>query len=206
MKLNDKHRLFVEAYVGDPVQAMRFAGYSGTDPYLKARGEELLETPQVQEALRQRGQYLAKTGQAIAGKEEIQLWWTNIMRNEDESMRPELDSNGITKSDTNVPWPIRIKASENLAKSQSMFVEHLKIDQQVTITDLVSQAYQKVNDEDIDAIEAEYERIRKKEQIEAAPQAADFVPLAIESTPPVPAHPPEPQNATEAKFRLEDWI
>ena len=40
--LSPKHRLFVEAYSGDTIQAMQVAGYVGQPAQLEARGKELL--------------------------------------------------------------------------------------------------------------------------------------------------------------------
>lgn len=167
-KLNQKHRLFVEAYLGDVVEAMQLAGFEGTSQKLKTQGDELLKQPLIIEAIRQRAKYNDSTAKIIATREERQAFWTSLMRNNDPHYIPEVNDKGVTKPIENLPLPIRIKASELLGKSETDFVEKLDMSHSLTITDVITQAY-KIDLADVDAIEAQYEiqRQQKNKAIEA---------------------------------------
>lgn len=158
-KLNHKHRLFIEAYLGDALQAMRIAGFEGTDKQLEKQGDDLLKQPLIIEAIRQRSLYLNSTAKIIATREERQAFWTSLMRNDDPHYKPEINDKGVTKPIENLPLPIRIKASELLGKSETDFVERIDMTNTLTITDLVQEAYS-IKFDDLDAIEAQYEHAR----------------------------------------------
>lgn len=163
--LSKAHRLFVEAYDGDVVYACRIAGIGGasaSDAYLKRKGEELLKEPLILEAIKDRSKYILSTKHAIATREERQALWTAIMKNQDPHRKEEVDSNGVPIPEGNIPLPIRLKASELLGKSEADFVEKIDMSVQHTLTDLIAQSYQ--DDTPIEAIEAEYKRIKEKRE------------------------------------------
>lgn len=174
MNLTKRHRLFVEAWDGtNRVAAMRLAGYEGTDEYLKRRADDLLKQPLIQEAIRMRSEYSAKTETAIADRKARQEWWTKLMYNKDEDAHPEVDKKtGVSVPKVNVPYNVRVKASELLGKSEGDFSETLRLEGTLSISELITQA-QSIPDDELDAIEAEYyEKTGKVEQV-PAPETED---------------------------------
>lgn len=164
-KINEKHKQFVLAYNGNAAEAMRVAGYTGTTEYLEKRGNELLKTPDIAEALKERSRYLASSLRIIAQTEEIQSFWSDIMRNSDPYIKPVVDKNGVTQPEENIPLASRLKASEQLAKSQGMFIERIDIRSQVSFVEIVQDAYS-ISDAELAKIELAYETNRKR-KIEA---------------------------------------
>jgi len=160
-KLNEKHKLFIKSYIGDSATAMQAAGYVGTRQELEKRGNDLLKTPAIADAIRERSKYLASSIRMIAQTEEIQGFWSDIMRNSDPYHIPEVDANGGTLPQTNIPLPTRIKASEQLAKSQGMFIERIDVRSQVSFVEIIQDAYS-ISDSDLQRIEAEYEHNRQR--------------------------------------------
>lgn len=158
LKLTNKHRLFVETYEGDVLTAMRIAGFEGTDKKLTTEGNALLQDALIIQAIQERSKYLASTMKAIATRTERQAWWTSIMRNEDPNAKPEINDKGVTQPVGNIPLPVRIKASELLGKSETDFIERMDVNHQLSISDVIKEAYSISND-DLPAIEAEYERL-----------------------------------------------
>ena len=162
-----KKRLFIEAFDGDnTVEAMRVAGYSGAEQYLKTKAKTFLQDPHIVKAIEQRNDYLDSTTKVIATRTERQAFWTSIMRNnsEDLNINPEYDVNGLPKKiEANISLSARMKASELLGKSETDFVDRLDINHNITITDIVQQSYA-ISHEDIDAIEAQYERLKDQKK------------------------------------------
>lgn len=167
-ELNNKHRLFVEAYTGNNIEAMRIAGFTGTDGYLNQKAEELLADPLIMEAIKQRSKYRAKLLDTIAGREERQALWTAVMRNEDPHARKEVDPiTNVPKPLENIPLATRLKASELLGKSEQDFVDKVELTGQMTITDVITKSY-KLNQKDdasIEEIEAEYYRAQESRSL-----------------------------------------
>lgn len=143
---------------------MRVAGYMGSDKYLSQKATQLLSKPQIVQAIKDRSLYIATSKKAIADREERQKLWTDIMRNNDPYHKEEFDSNGVPIKETNIPIVTRLKASELLGKSEADFIDKLDVQQNVTITELIKQSYSTTDD--IDAIEAEYEELREKKELQ----------------------------------------
>lgn len=167
--LTPKQRVFVQVWDGDAVNSMRIAGYSGTETFLKQEANSLLQEPLIQKAIKHRDDFKEGVKSKIADRQERQEFWTAIMRNEEPGRIEEKDGNGIPLPATNIPLPVRLKASETLGKSEIDFVEKVEMTAH-TITDLVSQSY-KV-EEDIESIEAEY--YRNKEKSKQLPSPSKF--------------------------------
>lgn len=170
-KLNDKMKQFVLAYTGDTAQAMQQAGYVGTRQELEKKGNELLKTPAIADAIRERSKYLASSVRMIAQTEEIQGFWSDIMRNNDPYHIPEVDANGVTKPPENLPLPTRLKSAELLAKSQGMFIERIDVRSQISFVEIIQDAYS-ISDSELSRIEAEYEHNRTR-KIEAKLKEAE---------------------------------
>jgi len=164
--LNKRHRLFVEAYAGDVLEAMKIAGWSGHEEHLTRKGNELLRQPLILDAIKHRTKYVAKTKKAIASKEDRQEWWSKLMFNKD----PNASKGGFDKHGNplpedyvpEVPMSARLKASELLGKSEGDFVDRIDIDANVSLTEIVMQSYKKDEEDDmsLEEIEAEYYRVR----------------------------------------------
>lgn len=167
--LSPKHRLFVEAYHGDVVEAMQVAGFVADPAILKKKGEDLLKNPTIQKAIRERSKYLAKTQTTIADREERQAFWTALMRNQDPNRVVEYTEHGVPKKFEPIPLAQRIKASELLGKSEVDFVERIDMSANLTVTDIITQAYSISNDE-LDAIEAEYNEVYHKDTAPIEPK------------------------------------
>lgn len=162
-KLSKMHRLFVEAFCGCPMEAAQIAGFGGTLESLRATGNRLLSDPLVLEAIKERSRYLNKMGNAIAVKDERQMFWTSIMNNKDPHHMVEKDSNGIDIPEGNIGMNMRLKASELLGKSEGDFVERLDITGTVSISDVIKESYD-INDKSLEDIEAEYMEVRSKKK------------------------------------------
>lgn len=183
-KITDKMKRFVLAYNGNAAEAMRMAGYVGTTQQLEQRGNDLLKDPHIAEAIRERSKQLASNIAIIAKTEEIQAWWSELMRNNDPYELPETDAAGATVPKGNIPLQHRISASEKLAKAQGMFIERIDINQNISITDMVEKSYS-IPDEDVEKIRLRYnEQIKKKQEAIVMKKAGD-------------AYEAEEQNETE---------
>lgn len=166
--LTKKHRLFVEAYDGDVINAMLAAGFSGVPDYLKNQGEQLLNNPLIAEAIKERSRYIAKTFKVIADREERQALWTAVMRNEDPHHKEERDANGVPIPEGNIPLTTRLKAAELLGKSEGDFIDNVHHTGSISFADLVSKSYQV--EESIEDIEAEYNVIQEKKKAKELPE------------------------------------
>lgn len=184
MQLTKKHRIFVEAFSGDVVDAMKQAGFTGAPGYLEQEGNKLLKNPTIREAISERSRYIASTIKTIATREERQKFWTDIMRNEDPNAHPEITPDGVSKPPENIPLSMRLKASELLGKSETDFIEKIDVHHNLSLSDVIKEAYT-ISNESLEAIEAEYERaynVKKQqkqitvvdvEDVENEPLAAD---------------------------------
>ncbi len=155
---------------------MLAAGFSGEPSYLKQKALDLLANPLIQEAIKERSKYMADTLKIVADRRERQALWTSIMRNEDPHYIQEKDANGIPIPETNINLQHRLKAAELLGKSEGDFIDNVNINANLSISDLILKSYK--DDTPIEDIEAEYERVKSPEQIEApilTPTLSSFI-------------------------------
>lgn len=174
-QLSSMHRLFVERFAGDPVDAMRYSGYNGSDLQCKIEGEKLLKLPLIQLAIEERDKYTTRTTAAIADRQERQAFWTSLMRNEDPYHKDKIDPI------TNAPVPpeplslqVRLKGSELLGKSETDFIEKVDMTTTHTISDIIMQSYKLPEAEDM-SIE-DIERMRLEAKRAAIPTTSKPVP------------------------------
>lgn len=119
VKLTEKQRRFVEAYMGEAngvaAEAARIAGYKGNNA--NVLGAQLTANPSVKAAIeeRQRGDPL------IATREERQRLWTSIARGEPQMQL--IDGKGVVRAPA---LRDRILALQHLAKASGDFVERVK--------------------------------------------------------------------------------
>ena len=172
--LNPKHRLFIEAYVGDEVKAMRLAGYNGTDSYLRHQAEKLLKEPLVLEALKHRDFFMDKAKKLKMDREDLQTFWSDIVKNQDPFAIEEFDPvTNVPKPKENIPIQARLKATELLGKSDGMFIDKLDVSGNVTITDLVQQSLKSTRS--VEEIEAEYNVIKQSNALLPEPTELDQI-------------------------------
>ncbi len=163
-KLSDKVRDFAKFYKGDLIEALQAAGYKGSEQYLRQLGNDLLRQPDVIKIIQENAKYLKSKAHLIADKEEIQVFLSNTMRNEDPEFKRVIGSDGAIKELDNITMPNRLKAAELLGKSQGMYVDRLDVSGKLTLTDIVRKAYT-VDDSDIEDIEAEYIRVKEEKKL-----------------------------------------
>lgn len=127
--LTRKQQAFVDAYTGNGTAAARAAGYRGTDNALGVQAHELLRSPKILEALKNRGQDLPASTRAavtqavtIATRAERQAFWTQTML------------------DVEADLGHRLRAAELLGKSEADFTEKLLVDAKLTLEDLLKKA------------------------------------------------------------------
>lgn len=162
--LTDKKKLFVEAFMGDPEQAARIAGYKGTSFQLRLKGEELLSDRQIQKALKHRVELEAQTNKIIATRQERQGFWSEVMRGKDPYASTNPDDPDF-EPPTKPPLAVRLKASEMLGKSEADFVDRVDMNVQHSISDIITQAYA-IDDKDIELDELDYGEVVEPLQIE----------------------------------------
>ena len=102
--MTPKQKRFTELYSGNAAEAARLAGYSEKTAY--SIGQELLNKPEIMERIQERESQ--RLSEAIANREERQIFWSSIMRNVEEKTAD------------------RLKASELLAKSNGDFLERVQ--------------------------------------------------------------------------------
>jgi len=139
VKLTEKQRRFVEAYMGEAVgnatEAARRAGYQSKGNALEAVGYRLSSHPAVRAAIeeRQRGDPL------IATREERQRFWTSVARGEPQMQL--IDGKGVIREPS---LRDRLLAAQHLAKASGDFVERIKhegsIGHEVVVVELPSNA------------------------------------------------------------------
>jgi hypothetical protein len=162
-RLLPKHRVFIEAFDGDPVEAARIAELSTTEDGLKRISKKLMKQPLIIKALEERSKYMDTTKRVIATREERQELWTKIMINEDPHLKPEYDSNNVPiKPLANIPLATRLKASELLGKSEADFVDKIDMTSKITLTDIILGSYATDSDRSLEDIEAEYKLIKNR--------------------------------------------
>ena len=166
MSLTKRQQQFINAYSGDILATMRAIGYGGSDSTLYAKGRDLLQNPEVQEALRSRYTYTVDQKKNIADKNDLMEWWTGLMKNKDEHGEPH----------DKVPLRERLKASELIGKAHIMFGEKKEVDHKVTITNIIEGAY-KLKDTDIEDIDFVEERGDEVAKELPMPQLKDKRPI-----------------------------
>ena len=158
-------RLFIDVWDGDPINSMRSAGFSGTDKELLAKAKKMLAQPNITQGIQSRTEFEQTAPQKVADRKERMLWWSDLMRNKDPHANVEHDANGVPKVNpehSNIPLSLRIKASENLSKAEGDFIQTVDMNQNISIVDVIAQSYSDDDeDEDIDAIEAQYNLLRE---------------------------------------------
>lgn len=162
--LSRKQDVFVKVFNGDIVEAMRFAGYVGTPDGLNKKGLELLRNEKVREALKKRGTYEESFRKAIATRDERLAFATALMRNTDPYGK--VDEYGKDSSEKEIPLQIRMKALETLSKAHGDFSETINHNHTHTVSELVLKSFDK-DMPSIEAIEAEYKRVREMQAITA---------------------------------------
>lgn len=170
MRIGPKQRTFIEAFTSDEseelLMAVRTAGFSGNDTYLRAMGRKMLNDLTVIKAITERDNYRESRNGVVATRLERQAFWTDLMRNDDKSAHPEYDANNLPKK-INIPLGSRIKASELLGRSETDFIEKVDVSGNISISDIIQSSYKELdNTDDLEFIEAEYHRSKEADEDE----------------------------------------
>ena len=113
--LTDKQAQFVKLYTGNNTESARLAGYSPKTA--KLTGHRLITNDTVKAAIQLRDNGSGPNKKAIATREDLQALWSEIAR------------------DSDIPWKDRIMASEKLAKSLGMFIDHIRVEDITQLSD-----------------------------------------------------------------------
>lgn len=159
---NAKLRRFVRAYEGDLVYALRVAGYQGTDIALQARGRELLQRPDIQQAIRNMSTKTDKREANLLTKIDRMEFLTGIVRNADLFERMVKDDYGQEVPPEPPSIAERLKALDMYNKMEGDYHTNLNVNHNHSITDLVLESFISVN-RPIEAIEADYKDMTGKE-------------------------------------------
>lgn len=160
--LSPKTRKFIRLYDGDIASSMRNAGFIGTEKQLTMNGRLLLAQPAVQAAIKELAQIQASEVSLVAKKDEILGFLSSTMRNEDPNHIKTV-KDGIVQEVDNIAITSRLKAAELLGKNAGMFVDRIEHSGSIGIMDIVKRA-QDDEDDDLDAIEAEYVRVSSNQK------------------------------------------
>lgn len=153
--LNYREVRFVKAYDGDVVYALRVAGYHGTDAVLEARGKELLNRPDMQNAIRV---YQAKNKQkegALLSKVDKMEFLASIVRNSDPYERPIIDSYGIEVPAPPPSMGERLKALDMYNKMEGEYHTNINVNHNLSMSELILSSFVD-NNRKLEDIEADY--------------------------------------------------
>ena len=103
--MTPRQKRFVEAFSGNASAAARAAGYSEKTAY--SQGERLLRNAEILSAIQEREN--RQLSALVADRTERQVFWTSIMRDENQRMGD------------------RLRASELLAKANGDFLERVEL-------------------------------------------------------------------------------
>lgn len=117
--ITPRHRKFVRIYNGNAAEAAENAGFC------RAHGAYLIKHPVILRMILDREDTDPETRKLIADKEELQKFWTNVVRGEEEITIITKDGKEIT---TSPEMKDRLKASELAGKSQAVFVDKQVVD------------------------------------------------------------------------------
>lgn len=153
---NPKISRFVRAYDGDLVYALRVAGYQGTDLALQAKGMELLQRMDVQQAIRNAVEKGGRREANLLTKIDRMEFLSAIVRNADPFERMVKDDYGQEVVPEPPTMAERLKALDMFNKMEGDYHTNVNVNHNVSITDLVLSSFIDVN-RPIEAIEADYQ-------------------------------------------------
>lgn len=152
---NPRLRRFVRVYEGDVVYALRIAGYSGTDLALQAQGRELLQRPDIQQAIRNAVAKGDRREANLLTKIDRMEFLTSIVRNADPFERMVKDDYGQEVPPEPPTMAERLKALDMYNKMEGDYHSNVHVSHEVNITDLILSSFTDVT-RPIEAIEADY--------------------------------------------------
>lgn len=152
---NAKLKRFVRAYDGDLVYALRVAGYQGTDIALQAKGRDLLQRMDIQQAIKNAVVKGNKREANLLTKIDRMEFLSAIVRNADPFERMVKDDYGQEVSPEPPSMAERLKALDMFNKMEGDYHTNVNVNHNVSITDLVLSSFIDVN-RPIEAIEADY--------------------------------------------------
>lgn len=160
--ITSKERMFVRAFNGDVIYALKLAGYTGEDTYLIDLGRKLLMRYEIQAAIKENIAKGEKKESAILSKVERMEILSGIARNADPYHTMTKDDYGreVVKDPPTISE--RLKSIDILNKMEGEYQSTVNVKHEFTLQEMVLQSY-KEDVTPIEAIEAEYLEIRKAE-------------------------------------------
>ena len=160
--ITSKERMFVRAFNGDVIYALKLAGYTGEDTYLIDLGRKLLMRYEIQAAIKENIAKGEKKESAILSKVERMEILSGIARNADPYHTMTKDDYGreVVKDPPTVSE--RIKSIDILNKMEGEYQSTVNVKHEFTLQEMVLQSY-KEDVTPIEVIEAEYLERRKAE-------------------------------------------
>ena len=168
--ITSKERMFVRAFNGDVIYALKLAGYTGEDTYLIDLGRKLLMRYEIQAAIKENIAKGEKKESAILSKVERMEILSGIARNADPYHTMTKDDYGreVVKDPTTISE--RIKSIDTLNKMDGEYQSTVNVKHEHTLHEMVLQSY-KEDITPVEVIEAEYLELRKAEN--SAPVATE---------------------------------
>lgn len=160
-----KERMFVRAFNGDLISALRIAGYQGAETYLMEIGRELLSRHEICNAIKLNVARAEKKENAILSKIERMELLSAIARNVDPHAIPIKDDFGMDKYPEPPSVSERIKAIDLLNKIEGDYQNNMTVKHEYSLSEMVQQSYED-NLVPIETIEAEYLLMRESAPIE----------------------------------------
>ena len=160
--ITSKERMFVRAFNGDVIYALKLAGYTGEDTYLIDLGRKLLMRYEIQAAIKENIAKGEKKESAILSKVERMEILSGIARNADPYHTMTKDDYGreVVKDPPTVSE--RIKSIDILNKMEGEYQSTVNVKHEFTLQEMVLQSY-KEDITPVEVIEAEYLELRKAE-------------------------------------------
>lgn len=154
-ELTSKERMFVRAFKGDVIDALRLAGFQGSETYLLDIGKNFLSRYEICTAIKLNIAKAEKKESAVLSKIERMELLSSIARNVDPYAIPTKDDFGMDKYPDPPTISERIKAVDLLNKIEGDYQNNMTVKHEYSLSEMVQQSYE----DDlvpIDTIEAEY--------------------------------------------------
>jgi len=157
-----REKLFVKAFAGDTVFALRTAGYDGKEEYLIEVGKNLLARADIRMAIVENLNKAEKKETAILSKIERMELLSALARNADPYVKLVKNEFGIEDLPPPPSISERLKAIDMLNKIDGEYTKNINVKHEYSLSEMVLQSYQD-DTLPIDTIEAEYLKVRDAE-------------------------------------------
>lgn len=164
-KLSNRENRFVRAYDGDLVYALRVAGYHGSDLALKAKGKELLQRPDLQQAIMKFQEKNKQKEGALLSKVDKMEFLASIVRNSDPYERATIDDYGQEVQPDPPTMAERLKALDMYNKMEGEYHTNINVNHNLSMSELILSSFVD-NNRKLEDIEADYLELKSGESEE----------------------------------------